>query len=428
MKQSITLSYSFLILSYSLILVTTRVHHNSVLKLMQELFMDNERSAVAKDDTLLHQSINLFFQQHQDLLVHSVVFTQEAMEGKKIIDFTAFSQLFYQFYQAQEGSLPEKELSKKTAIAGDITWPTAYAPEPFVTKSTRTTRPGKPTVLTLEEEAILANFILQLEEKQIRLPREDVGKLVMGMMNALGRQHPFKNDGPHRHWFKGFYKRNPLILQTRASSSPIPRESLKDNQIQQFLEELKRLDYMKMIPYAAHNLHLAVLDETGYHFAISSDIPLAQPPLSSFIPPSITPTPGLPPTSATLVDTTTPVVLKEEKPRRRQWTNDQLTWAVEQVSNNLLSMKDASERTGIPIATIRNHCRNPQMGARRGPPTVLTPLEEQALERFLLKLDDCGYKANKEELGKLVMELVNRDKREHPFKEDGPHRHWFQVG
>ena len=68
------------------------------------------------------------------------------------------------------------------------------------------------------------------------------------------------------------------------------------------------------------------------------------------------------------------------------------------------------------------------MGARRGPPTVLTATEELALERFLIRLDDCGYKANKEELGKLVMRLVNNDKRPHPFKEDGPHRHWFDVG
>ena len=102
-------------------------------------------------------------------------------------------------------------------------------------------------------------------------------------------------------------------------------------------------------------------------------------------------------------------------------------WAPTQVNGNLLSMKDAADRTGIPVATIRNHCRNPQMGARRGPPTVLTPVEELALERFLLKLDDCGYRANKDELAKLVMELVSRDKREHPFKDDGPHRHWFQV-
>ena len=56
---------------------------------------------------------------------------------------------------------------------------------------------------------------------------------------------------------------------------------------------------------------------------------------------------------------------------------------------------------------------------------AITPLAEDPV---VLKLDDCGYRANKDELAKLVMELVTRDKREHPFKDDGPHRHWFQVG
>ena len=55
---------------------------------------------------------------------------------------------------------------------------------------------------------------------------------------------------------------------------------------------------------------------------------------------------------------------------------------------------------------------------------AITPLAEDPV---VLKLDDCGYRANKDELAKLVMELVSRDKREHPFKDDGPHRHWFQV-
>ena len=55
---------------------------------------------------------------------------------------------------------------------------------------------------------------------------------------------------------------------------------------------------------------------------------------------------------------------------------------------------------------------------------AITPLAEDPV---VLKLDDCGDRANKDELAKLVMELVSRDKREHPFKDDGPHRHWFQV-
>ena len=393
------------------------------------MFNDAERSGIMKDETILHQNLHLFLQHHQDIFVRNIIFSQDPKEGKKIIDFNTLSTLYYQIYNTPDTSV-EKNLSKKRRISSrELTWVPSASPAPAyaesfpsVGKSSRNARPGKPTVLTLDEEAILANFILQLEEKQIRLPRDDVRKLVMGMLATMGRPHPFKQDGPHRHWFKGFYKRNPLILQTRSSSSPVPREQLKENQIQQFLDELKRLDYLKAIPYAAHNLHLAVLDENGYRFSINQDLSVTPPPMTNYIQQTISTT-AIPPSVSTLSEPT----IKEEKSQKQQWTSEQLVWAVEQVNHNLMSMKDAAERTGIPIATIRNHCRNPNMGARRGPPTVLTELEELALERFLLKLDDCGFKANREELAKLVMQLVSRDKRQHPFKEDGPHRHWFQV-
>lgn len=409
-----------------------RVSQSSVIKLLQEVFNDAERSGIVKDETILLQNLHLFLQHHQDLLVRNVIYSQEPKEGKKVVDFPSLSNLFYQLYHTSDTSV-DKSLAKKRRISSrELTWIPSAPPAPAYAesfppmgKSSRNARPGKPTVLTLDEEAILANFILQLEEKQIRLPRDDVRKLVMGMLASLGRPHPFKQDGPHRHWFKGFYKRNPLILQTRSSSSPVPREQLKDNQIQQFLDELKRLDYLKAIPYAAHNLHLATLDENGYRFSINQDLSVTPPAVANYM--QTTVSSSIPPPPPPPPSTIPEAAGKEDKPGKPSWTVEQLSWAVDQVNSGLLSVKDASERTCIPIATVRNHCRNPNMGARRGPPTVLTELEELALERFLLKLDDCGFKANKEELGKLVMELVTRDKRDHPFKEDGPHRHWYQV-
>ena len=174
-----------------------------MLKLLQEIFGDAERSSIAKDETSLHQNLHLFLQQHQDVFLRNMIFNQEAMEGKKVVDASGLSSLYYQFLRSQDSM--EKDLSKKPL--GSELWVSSSSPHfdsfSVLPKSSRSSRPGKPTVLTLEEEAILANFILQLEEKQIRLPREDVRKLVMGMLSALGRtSHPFKDDGPHRHWFK----------------------------------------------------------------------------------------------------------------------------------------------------------------------------------------------------------------------------------
>lgn len=175
-----------------------------MLKLLQEVFGDSERANIAKDETSLHQNLHLFLQQHQDVFLRNVIFTQDAMEGKKVVDYAGLSGLYYQFLRSQDSM--EKDLAKKP-LGSDLSWVPSSSQHfdsfSVLPKPSRTSRPGKPTVLTLEEETILANFILQLEEKQIRLPREDVRKLVMGMLSALGRTtHPFKDDGPHRHWFK----------------------------------------------------------------------------------------------------------------------------------------------------------------------------------------------------------------------------------
>lgn len=403
------------------------MQHSLLIKLFGELFNDVERSSISKEENQLHQTLVMFLQQHQDISLHNVLITDDAEPSKKLCDYSHLKLVFSQCLSSANASndLPlaadAKEMLKNPVASPDINWLSqvrSYQHErTFVSKSARASHPGKPTVLTAEEELILTNYILRLEERQVRIPREDVGKLVMGMLRVLGRQHPFKDDGPHRHWFNGFFKRNPTIMRNRQSSAPAPREQLKDEQIKQFLDEVERLESNGLLSLAAHSLHRARLDETGYHIDVSQDSLSAMPTFmqqgsAQMMPPSLM-----------MVD----AAGKEEK-KRKTWTNDQLTWAVEEVSSGRSTMKDVSERVGIPIATIRNHCRNPQMGARRGPPTVLTTAEELALERFLIRLDECGYKASKEELGKLVMRLVNNDKRPHPFKEDGPHRHWFDVG
>ena len=375
---------------------------------------DNERGTIAKDENQLHQVLQIFLQQHSDLAVKNVVYSDDYDVSKKQLDYSSLFRLYAQFNNS------DMILDKDGKAIPDNNWlqqPLYNAPSrrnDLGSIKNKNTRPGKPTVLTADEEAILADFILRLEEKSIRLPREDVGKLVLGILSTLNRSHPFKDDGPHRHWFNGFFKRNPNIMRTRQNSNSIPREPLKDEQINQFLSEIKRLEVNGLLHYAAHHLHLSCLDENGYHINIPQETTPST--LPSFLPPPSVP----PPVTPMPVD-------PNDKKFHKSWTSDQLKWAVDEVSNGRATVKDASDRSGIPVATIRNHCRNPQMGARRGPPTVLTATEELALEKFLIKLDDCGYKANKEELGKIVMEIVNSDKRPHPFKEDGPHRHWFDV-
>lgn len=410
-----------------------RVAQSDILKLLGELFSDAERSSVAKDESILLQTLQFFLQQHQDLPIHNVICSEPSEVSRGLIDYPNLRAMFNHVLSQQNDEsavVSDRKERKKQPIPAEMSWSNSsslYSDAPFAPMivQSRSHKPGKPTVLTADEERILANFIIQLEKKQMRIPREDVGKLVMGILRTTNRSNPFKEDGPHRHWFNGFFRRNPDIQNARKMASPVSREQLKEGQINQFLEEIKRLSSNDLIPYAANNLQCATLDDTGYHFNLNQDVAMGSVPPSS--------TPSFMNSSVQVGKTaipSTPVMLdlpKEEKTRQRSWTSEQLAWAIEEVNSRRQTVKDVSNKTGIPVATIRNHCRNPTMGARRGPPTVLKPIEELALERFLLKLDDCGYKANKEQLGKLVMALVTSDKRNHPFKEDGPHRHWFDV-
>lgn len=412
--------------------ILSRVSQSEVLKLFGELFNDSERSSIAKDESILLQTLQLFLQQHQDIRIHNVICNDQSEITRHLLDYNNFRATFNHFLSQQSDEttvVADPKEMKKQSIPSEMPWQssTRIYPETYAMMSgkMRNPKPGKPTVLTTDEERILADFILRLEKKQMRIPREDVGKLVMGILQAMNRPHPFKDDGPHRHWFNGFFKRNPAIQNSRKVASPVSREQLKDNQIEQFLDEIKRLSNNNLIAYAANHLQYAVLDETGYHFNFNSDLALNPVPAGTAGSPSFI-TNGVQ-VGKTAIPSSTIIDMSKEKPHRKTWSTEELAWAVEEVNARRQTIKDVSDRTGIPVATIRNHCRNPQMGARRGPPTVLKPIEEAALERFLLKLDDYGYKANKEQLAKIVMELVTSDKRSHPFKEDGPHRHWFDV-
>ena len=222
--------------------ILSRVSQSEVLKLFGELFNDSERSSIAKDESILLQTLQLFLQQHQDIRIHNVICNDQSEITRHLLDYNNFRATFNHFLSQQSDEttvVADPKEMKKQSIPSEMPWQssTRIYPETYAMMSgkMRNPKPGKPTVLTTDEERILADFILRLEKKQMRIPREDVGKLVMGILQAMNRPHPFKDDGPHRHWFNGFFKRNPAIQNSRKVASPVSREQLKDNQIEQIL-------------------------------------------------------------------------------------------------------------------------------------------------------------------------------------------------
>ena len=72
-------------------------------------------------------------------------------------------------------------------------------------------KPGPKTVLTDEEEDLLARYLIQMSEMGFGLSRNTFMHLVYNIAEKSKRSHPFKHDKAGRSWFDGFRRRHPHL-------------------------------------------------------------------------------------------------------------------------------------------------------------------------------------------------------------------------
>ena len=72
-------------------------------------------------------------------------------------------------------------------------------------------RPGPPTVLTEEQDDILAKYLIQMSEMGFGLRREMVMEMAYKIAEKTGRKHSFKNKTTGRAWYEGFQRRHPKL-------------------------------------------------------------------------------------------------------------------------------------------------------------------------------------------------------------------------
>lgn len=75
---------------------------------------------------------------------------------------------------------------------------------PFETLSCK---PGPSTVLSEEEEELLARYLIGMLEMGFGLSRDTVMCLAYNIAEKTDRKHPFKNEKASRAWFDGFRRR-----------------------------------------------------------------------------------------------------------------------------------------------------------------------------------------------------------------------------
>ena len=72
-------------------------------------------------------------------------------------------------------------------------------------------RPGLSTVLSEEEEELLARYLIEMSEMGFGLSRDTVMHLAYNIAEKDKRKHSFKTEKACRAWFDGFRRRHPQL-------------------------------------------------------------------------------------------------------------------------------------------------------------------------------------------------------------------------
>ena len=79
------------------------------------------------------------------------------------------------------------------------------------------------------------------------------------------------------------------------------------------------------------------------------------------------------------------------------WSTKSMKAAVDSALQEKRGFKEAARLHNIPVETLRKHVNGSvEVGARPGPATVLTEVEEDALVAYLIEMADKGYSLTRE--------------------------------
>ena len=110
------------------------------------------------------------------------------------------------------------------------------------------------------------------------------------------------------------------------------------------------------------------------------------------------------------------------------YTKDSLHLAIEDVRTNKLSLRKAARQYGIPKSTLSLYVSGKlQIGAKRGPASVLSAEEEQRLVDYAVHMGQIGYGRTREQLFDIVAKIVSKDGCLNPFVDGRPGRKWWAL-
>jgi len=118
---------------------------------------------------------------------------------------------------------------------------------------------------------------------------------------------------------------------------------------------------------------------------------------------------------------------KDTKTRRKNkiYSTESLQEALEALREGQ-SYRKVAEQFSIPIATLFKNHKQLQKKNKPGPPTVLSDQKEKDIEDWIIYRSKTGIPVTKNELLDSVQTYLIDIKRENPFIDNRPGRHWFE--
>ena len=108
-------------------------------------------------------------------------------------------------------------------------------------------------------------------------------------------------------------------------------------------------------------------------------------------------------------------------------TEETLKLAIERISNEELSYRQAELMYGIPKSTLHDHKIGKVSTSKKGPSTVLSSSEEDSLVQWILHMADIGYGRTREQVCLIVKKILDKDGRANPFTDNYPGKDWWYA-
>ena len=108
------------------------------------------------------------------------------------------------------------------------------------------------------------------------------------------------------------------------------------------------------------------------------------------------------------------------------WTTKDLEAALAAIKTDKISLRAAEGAFGVPKSTLSFYLRRKaEIGAKPGPSSVLTAMEEAKLVDYAVHMCEIGYGHTKEQLLEVVKSIIDKDGQPNPFQHGKPGRKWW---